>query len=47
MDLSQLPENLPIPVDDGGCQHLPGKLLLHLTLHASNSEYFNFKAYLA
>ena len=29
-DLSKLPENLPIPIDDGACRHLPGcKLPCH------------------
>ena len=36
-DLHVLPDNLPIPVDDGACAHLQGKRLPSITL-ASTSE---------
>lgn len=31
-----LPENLPVPIDDGACDHLPGKTLPSLSLAATN-----------
>jgi peroxiredoxin len=31
-DFHQLPENLPVPVDDGGANHLTGMTLPHLSL---------------
>ena len=34
--LDTLPDNLPIPVDDGGADHLPGLTLPPLTLAATN-----------
>jgi peroxiredoxin len=30
-----LPEDLPLPVDDGACDHLPGRSLPNLTLESS------------
>ena len=35
-DLSQLPNDLPRPVDDGAATHLQGMVLPHLTLPATN-----------
>lgn len=34
-DLYRLPDNLPVPVDDGGCDHLEGMLLPSLLLKTS------------
>ncbi len=34
--LTTLPENLPVPIDDGACHHLPGKTLPSLSLTATN-----------
>jgi peroxiredoxin len=34
-DLYTLPEGLPVPEDDGACDHLPGRMLPQLTLESS------------
>ena len=34
-DLYTLPENLPVPEDDGACAHLVGRMLPQLTLESS------------
>jgi peroxiredoxin len=34
-DLYALPPNLPVPEDDGACDHLPGRMLPQLTLNSS------------
>jgi hypothetical protein len=34
-DLMQLPDNLPVPTDDGGCDHLVGSTLPSLPLVAT------------
>ena len=34
--LDTIPDNLPIPIDDGGADHLPGLALPPLTLNATN-----------
>lgn len=34
-DLLQLPPDLPVPVDDGACDHLPGSVVPDLTLPSS------------
>ena len=34
-DLYSLPPNLPVPEDDGACDHLPGTMLPQLTLDSS------------
>jgi peroxiredoxin len=34
-DLYTLPENLPVPVDDGACDHLPGRALPALALRST------------
>jgi hypothetical protein len=33
-----LPDDLPVPVDDGGADHLPGLELPPLTLPATNGQ---------
>jgi hypothetical protein len=35
-DLQQLPRDLPVPVDDGGCAHLEGAVLPRLALAATS-----------
>jgi peroxiredoxin len=35
VSLYELPANLPVPVDDGACDHLLGKMLPQLTLESS------------
>ena len=37
-DLTQLPEDLPVPVDDGTCDHLPGMRLPALALSATDGS---------
>lgn len=37
-DLFKLPDNLPIPVDDGGCDHLPGSRLPSISLAAMSGH---------
>jgi peroxiredoxin len=39
MSLAELPENLPVPVDDGAARHLPGLRLPDLTLKTTNSDF--------
>lgn len=34
----ELPDNLPIPVDDGACDHLPGMALPSIPLRATTGE---------
>jgi len=34
-DLLQLPSDLPVPLDDGACDHLPGSAVPDLTLESS------------
>lgn len=36
-----LPDNLPIPVDDGACNHLEGMILPSVFLEATNGEKLN------
>ncbi|MES9994118.1 MAG: peroxiredoxin [Candidatus Thiodiazotropha sp.] len=38
MSLSELPDNLPVPVDDGACAHLEGMWLPEIRLTATNGE---------
>ncbi len=40
-DLTSLPDNLPVPVDDGACDHLAGMHLPSLTLAATSGEAVN------
>ncbi len=37
-DLYSLPENLPVPVDDGACDHLPGMVLPSIILPATDGS---------
>jgi peroxiredoxin len=37
-DLHQLPADLPVPVDDGACDHLPGRDLPDLALPSTRGE---------
>lgn len=39
--LTQLPENLPVPEDDGACRHLFGQRLPDLALPATSGAYVN------
>ena len=40
-DVYTLPDNLPIPVDDGACDHLIGLTLPDLSLHATDGSNVN------
>lgn len=40
-DLHSLPDGLPVPVDDGACDHLPGMVLPALDLPATNGRAVN------
>jgi len=37
-DLRHLPPDLPVPEDDGACQHLPGKALPHVELASTKGR---------
>jgi peroxiredoxin len=37
-DLYSLPEGLPVPVDDGGCDHLPGMAIPPVPLQATDGS---------
>ena len=37
-DLTTLPDNLPVPVDDGACDHLPGMQLPSIALAATSGD---------
>lgn len=37
-NLQQLPADLPVPTDDGACQHLPGATVAALVLPATNGQ---------
>lgn len=37
-NLDELPENIPIPEDDGACGHLPGTRLPRLTLRSTSGD---------
>ena len=39
VNVESLPENLPVPVDDGGAGHLPGMVLPSLTLAATDGSH--------
>jgi len=38
LNLSQLPTDLPAPIDDGAANHLTGLFLPDIQLHATNGE---------
>jgi len=40
-DLSQLPKNLPVPVDDGACAHLTGAKVPSISLKATKGPYID------
>lgn len=40
-DLTKLPDDLPVPVDDGACDHLPGMPLPSLSLAATSGDSVN------
>jgi peroxiredoxin len=41
VNLDQLPANLPVPKDDGGCRHLPGMALPDLELRSTSNRRVN------
>lgn len=43
-DPTQLPDDLPIPEDDGGCQHLPGFVLPSIVLQATDGSVVDLSA---
>lgn len=43
-DLTTLPANLPVPVDDGACDHLPGMHLPSINLAATSGDSVNLGA---
>jgi peroxiredoxin len=43
-DLSKLPNDLPVPVDDGACDHLLGSHLPSISLAATSGESVNLGA---
>lgn len=44
-NLAALPNNLPVPIDDGACQHLLGWHLPNLALTATNQQLINPSAF--
>lgn len=38
MNLNQLPENLPVPIDDGATNHLESKRLPNISFSSTNDE---------
>jgi peroxiredoxin len=43
MTLENLPENLPIPTDDGACNHLLGQLIPDISLESTNGDIVNLR----
>jgi peroxiredoxin len=43
-ELHHLPANLPVPLDDGACAHLPGTRLPALALPATDGSYVDLSA---
>jgi peroxiredoxin (alkyl hydroperoxide reductase subunit C) len=37
-DISRLPPDLPIPIDDGACDHLPGMRLPDIALRSTSGR---------
>ena len=44
-DLHTLPPNLPIPIDDGACDHLPGSILPALSLTSTAGDAIDLSVY--
>ena len=42
-DFSVLPDNLPVPQDDGAADHLPGQAMPSLTLKTSDDAAVNLE----
>ena len=42
--LLNLPTNLPVPVDDGGCRHLPGLAVPSMKLRSTNDRWVDLSA---
>jgi peroxiredoxin len=40
-NLTEIPPDLPVPMDDGACDHLPGKTLPDILLPATNGRTIN------
>jgi peroxiredoxin len=40
-DINQLPKNLPVPVDDGACKHLPGLAVPPIALRSTRNRMVN------
>jgi peroxiredoxin len=43
-NLYEVPEGLPVPVDDGACDHLPGMLLPSVSLGSTSGEVVDLSA---
>src|SRR5262245_31917060 len=43
-DLYTLPDDLPVPTDDGACDHLAGMVLPSIPLRATNGEQLDLAA---
>lgn len=43
--LTRLPDDLPVPADDGACGHLPGKKLPALSLSATHGEFIDISVH--
>lgn len=43
-NLYRLPQNLPVPQDDGACDHLPGMILPSVTLLSTSDEWIDLSA---
>ena len=41
MDIYKLPKNLPVPVDDGACAHLPGMAIPSIPLRSTRDRMVN------
>ena len=42
--LTELPEDLPVPIDDGACNHLPGETLPSIALLSTQDSWVNLSA---
>jgi len=43
-DLFTLPKDLPVPVDDGACKHLPGMAVPKIKLHSTKDRWVDLSA---